>query len=196
MQTEIEAKFLNLNHDDIRAQLKKLGVECVQPMRLMRRRNFDYPDKRLEKIGGWIRVRDEGNKVTLSYKQLNDRSLHGTKEINVEVSDFQATCDLLETIGIKSFGYQESKRESWALDGVEVDLDEWPWIKPFIEIEALTEEKLKSVINKLGLKLANAKHGSVEVAYQAEYKISDPEIYAIEELKFGPVPKWLEKRKK
>lgn len=196
MQTEIEAKFLNVDHDEMREKLNKLGAKCIQPMRLMRRKNFDYQDKRLEKIGGWIRVRDEGDKVTLSYKQLNDRTLHGTKEINVEVSDFEDTCKLLETIGISSFGLQESKRESWILDGVEVDLDEWPWIEPFMEVEAPDEESLRKAVSKLGLNLDDAAHGSVEIAYQKDYDITDEEIYNIKELKFGPVPKWLEARRK
>lgn len=46
----------------------------------MRRKNYDYPDKKLEKVNGWARLRDEGDKVALSYKQLNDRSVNGMKE--------------------------------------------------------------------------------------------------------------------
>lgn len=195
METEIEAKFLAVNHEGLRTLLIKSGAKRTHANRLMRRKNFDYPDKRLEKIGGWIRVRDEGDKVTLSYKQLNDRTLHGTKEINIDVSDFERTCELLSAIGLISFGYQESKRESWDLDGVEIDLDEWPWIKPFAEVEADTEEQLKQACRKLGLNLGDAVHGSVEIAYQAEYGVTDTEIYSIPEMRFGLAPEWLEERR-
>ena len=67
----------------------------------MRRKHFDYPDSRLEKIGGWIRVRDVGNMITLAYKQLVERMFYGTKKISVTVDNFDATCDLFVTIGFQ-----------------------------------------------------------------------------------------------
>jgi len=116
MQTEIEAKWLAINTDDIRQSLQRVGATLISPERLMIRRNFDYPDKRLEKVGGWVRVRNEGAKITLSYKQLNDRTVHGTKEVNVTVNDFDATVSFLEAIGLKQKSIEETKRESWKLE--------------------------------------------------------------------------------
>jgi len=196
MQTELEAKFLDINHDQIRQRLKEIGAVCKFPMRQMRRNNFDYPDKRLEKIGGWVRVRDEGDKITMSYKQLNDRSLQGTKEVNLEVSDYQAAYNFLTSIGLKDDNYQETKRESWEYDGVQIELDEWPWIKPFVELEGDGEPKLKEVASKLGLDWDKAVHGSVEVAYLAEYDVTEQEVDNWPEIKFEPVPDWLQKRRK
>ena len=195
MKPEIEAKFLNVDHDALRAKLKALGATCRRPMRLMRRRNFDFPDKRLEKQHGWVRVRDEGDKVTLSYKQLDDRSLQGTKEVSVVVSDFEEASIFLQAIGLEAKANEETKRESWELDGVEIDLDEWPWIKPFVEIEAKDEASVWAAAQKLGLRKEDAKHGSVEIAYQAEYDVTEEETY-LPELFFGPVPGWLEKRRR
>src|SRR5690606_39780002 len=107
MHTEIEAKFLGVNHDAVRQKLKSAGAERVHSMRLMRRKNYDYPDLRLEKqFTGWVRVRDEGGKVTLAYKQLDDRTLTGTKEVSVVVSDFDDTCRFLEAIGLEVQSYQ------------------------------------------------------------------------------------------
>ena len=79
---------MNIDHNEIREKLRACGAELVQPERLMTRKVFDYEDKRLEKIGGWVRVRNEGDKTTMSYKQLNDRTLHGTKEATVVVDYF------------------------------------------------------------------------------------------------------------
>lgn len=196
MQTEVEAKFLNANHDALRARLKELGAVCRQPMRLMRRRNFDYPDLRLQKIGGWIRVRDEGDKITLSYKQLNDRSLHGTKEVNLVVNDFDKASDFLSAIGLKQKTYQETKRESWSLEGAEIELDEWPWVNPYMEIEAANEETLKGIVKKLGLEWTQARHGSVEIVYIAHYDVTEEEVDMWPEIKFIPAPDWLLARRK
>jgi adenylate cyclase class 2 len=162
----------------------------------MLRKNFDYPDGRLEKIGGWVRVRDEGDKTTLAYKQLDNRGIDGTKEVSVVVSSFDDTCQLLESIGLKQNSFQETKRESWILDSVEIELDEWPWIKPYIEVEAKDESSLIEVINKLGLNVNDAVHGSVEVAYMAEYEVTEEEVDNWQEIKFTDVPDWLESKRK
>lgn len=191
MDTEIEAKWLNINHDEMREVLKANGAELVQPERFMTRKVYDYEDHRLEQQGGWVRVRNESDKITLSYKQLNDRTLYGTKEVNVIVDDFDRTCSFLESIGLKNYALQETKRESWEIDGTEIELDTWPWIPTFMEIEAKSEEKLKEVAAKLGLDLSAALHGSVEVAYQAVYDVTEEEVDSWSEITFIDIPQWL-----
>jgi len=196
MQTEIEAKFININSDDIRRRLKNLDAKLVHPELLMKRKVFDYPDERLNKVNGWIRVRDEGNEVTLSYKQLNDRTLHGTKEISVKVDDFENSCNLLLAMGLKLISYQETKREKWLLSGNEVTIDTWPWIPTFLEIEGPEEKSLKEVAKKLGLQWSEAMHGSVETVYQKDFKVTEDEINSWESITFIPIPDWLEIKRK
>ncbi|MDD3035920.1 MAG: CYTH domain-containing protein [Candidatus Saccharimonadaceae bacterium] len=196
MQTEIEVKWLNIDIDEMRRKLGDLGAELVQPERIMVRRPYDFPDKRLEKIGGWVRVRKEGDKTTLCYKQLNDRTLHGTKEITVVVDDFDVTCKFLEAIGLVSKSYQETKRESWKLGEVEIELDTWPWVLSFIEIEAPSEEKLRESAAKLNLDFSDALYGSVEPVYQAVYDVTEEEIDSWLEIRFVDIPDWLEIKRK
>ncbi|CAN5627277.1 hypothetical protein BH23PAT1_BH23PAT1_1780 [soil metagenome] len=196
METEIESKWLSVDHVAMREKLKNLGANLVQPERLMSRKIFDYKDMRLQGVGGWVCVRNESDKVTLSYKQLNDRSLHGTKEVTLVVDDFNKTCQFLESIGLESKSYQETKRESWVLDGSEIELDTWPWIPSFIEIEAKNEDTLKNIAQKLGLYLDDALHGSVETAYQAVYDVTEKEINGWKKITFTDVPAWLLAKKK
>lgn len=196
MQTEIEAKWLNVVKDDLRARLRACGAQLRTTERLMVRHVYDHPDMRLEKIGGWVRVRDEGDKITMGYKQLQDRSLHGTKEVSVTIDNYAAGCDFLEAIGLKATSYQETKRESWTLDDAEIEIDTWPWIPSFVEIEASDESKLQTVASKLGLNMAEALHGSVEIAYQAVYDVTDAEIDNCPEIRFVAVPEWLEAKRR
>lgn len=197
MQPEIEAKFLNVEHSVLRERLQELGAVQKLPSRLMRRKNLDFADRRLDKTyNGWVRVRDEGDKATLSYKQVNDRTVDGTKEVSVDVSDFDDTCLFLESIGLNSKSYQETKRESWTLDGVDIELDEWPWVKPFIEVEAQTEQELNNVVRKLNLHPDDATHGSVEIVYMAEYNVTEQEVNGWDTITFEPVPDWLDKKRK
>jgi adenylate cyclase class 2 len=199
MQTEIEAKFIKQNHDQVREKLKDLGAELVTPERVMRRSNFDFPDLKLEKQQrGWVRIRDEGDKITLSYKQSDDSTVEGMQEVNVTVDSFENAELFLNAVGISNKkAYQETKRETWNLDGVAIELDTWPWIEPFVEIEAPSHEKLLEAVNKLGFDINNALFGSVIPAYQAEYDITPEEMahwpeYRLEE----PIPQWLKDRKK
>ncbi len=192
MQTEIEAKWLNINPDTLRAALQRIGATCVTPERLMRRATFDHPG--LTQKNSWVRVRDEGDKVTLSYKQLDDRTVHGTKEICLVVDNFATARSFVEVIGLTQKNYQETRRESWKLGDTEIDIDFWPWIPPLVEIEAPSEDEVYAVAEKLKLAKGQALHGSVETAYQAVYNVTDDEVNQCPEIKFVEIPDWLRER--
>jgi adenylate cyclase class 2 len=196
METEIEAKFPNINKDNLREKLKEIGAVLEYEEVLMRRSNFDYPDRTLDKKGGWIRVRDEGNKVTLSYKQLNDRTLHGTKEVSLVVDNFEKSCEFLLAVGFEIKAQQETKREKWTHRGVEITIDTWPWVPSFVELESKNESTLKEISSLLGFNWADAMHGSVETIYQMHYDFSESEIDHWESITFIPEPEWLLARKK
>lgn len=170
MKTETEVKFLDISIRAVRNQLKVLGAVCEQPMRTMRRTIIDYPDKRLEKeIDAFIRVRDEGDKITLTYKQFKQHSVDGAREIELVVSSYEDIVSIFEAIGLSIKSFQESRRETWRLGSTEIMLDEWPWLKPYMEIEGESEAALRDVAKKLGLNWDNAVFGDVMAAYRAEY---------------------------
>ena len=196
MHTEVEAKFPNIDPAALREKLRSAGAILEYPEVLMRRRNFDFENRGLEKTGKWIRLRDEGNKVTLTFKQLNDRTLHGTKEVEVIVDDFDKTCELLLAIGLKLKSYQETKREKWKLNGVEITIDTWPWIPTFVEVEATDKASVRKTVELLGFDWNQAMHGSVENIYQMHYDFSDEEIDHWESITFIPEPEWLMVKKK
>lgn len=196
MEIEIEAKWIVENLDEIREKLNKLGSILKQPERLMKRKPFDFPDNRLEKIGGWVRVRDEGDKITLTYKQLNDRTLHGTQEALVEVNDFEKTCQILEAIGLEAKSYQETKRETWYYNNCEITLDTWPWVPAVVEIEGTSEDNIKQVANDLAFVWQEALHGSIENVYQKYYDVTQEEVDHWSEITFVPVPDWLVAKRK
>jgi adenylate cyclase, class 2 len=197
MQTEIEAKFLKVDHDEMRTKLRALGAELEHPMRLMRRVMLDYPDSRFQKgqPSQRLRIRDEGNKVTVNYKKDNDGNY--VHEIETTIGSFDEMYKLLEAIGLKAYSFQESKRETWKFNQVEVVLDEWPWLAPYIEIEGPDEQSIQEVAKDLGLDWSNAAFGSVDTAYMAQYpgmKQSES-VGDLAEVKFSmPVPKYFTDR--
>jgi adenylate cyclase class 2 len=197
MQTEIEAKFLNVDHNALRAKLRALGATCEQPMRTMQRKSYDFPGGQLRKDkNAWVRIRNEGDKITMSYKQLNDRSAYGTKEICVTLDSFEQADVFLLALGLVQTSYRETKRESWRLGHIEIELDEWPWTKPYIEFEASSETELQQMAHDLDLDWDEVLHGSVEVVYAAEYNITEDDVNSWPEITFMPVPDWLEAKRK
>ncbi len=196
MDIEIEAKFLDVDAAALRAKLAAVGAKQEHPEILMKREVFDYQDLRLEKIGGWARVREEGSKITMSYKQLNDRTLHGTQEVTLFIDDFEKACKFLIAIGLEKKAYQETKRERWLLGDIEITIDTWPWIPTFVELEGPSEAMLRDVAQKLDFDWQSAMHGSVETAYQKYYDFTEEEIDHWESITFIPPPDWLLARKK
>ncbi len=194
MQTEIEAKFINVDHDKIRFKLKELGANLEQPMRLMKRVIMDFPDRHLQTDkGGWVRIRDEGNKITVTYKEMKEEEFGGAKEIEITTSSFERTRDIFLAIGLTVHSYQESKRETWTFDNTEIVLDEWPWIDPFIEIEGKSKDAVESVAKNLGFNWDTAVFGSVTTVYRKTYSgiPRDKHISALESICFAdPLPDW------
>lgn len=54
-------------------------------------------------------------------------------------------------MGIKSRGYQENKRTQYVLNGVEIDIDSWPMIPTYVEIEGKNEEEVMTTLKLLDL---------------------------------------------
>ncbi|MGI9339110.1 MAG: class IV adenylate cyclase [Psychrobacter sp.] len=167
MKTEIEVKFLNIDIDEMRDKLKAAGASREQPMRLMRRALIETPEMRDR--DGFLRVRDEGDKTTLTFKQFTENSLTGAKEREIVVSDFSETIAILAECGLNHHTLQETRRETWRLDGVEIVIDEWPWISPYIEIEGDSAESVRAMADRLGFNWSEAVFGSVDVIYNRQY---------------------------
>jgi adenylate cyclase class 2 len=196
MKPEIEAKFLSVDPDDIRKRLKGVGAVCKQPMQLMRRIIFSTPQ--MDEKHSYVRVRDEGHRIAMTYKQFDEISLTGAKEVELTVNDFDTAVAFVEALGIKAKSVQEARREIWMLGDVEIVIDEWPWIKPYIEIEAPTEQQVKDVADKLGFEWSAAAFGDIMTAYRAEFPgmgtTYDDMIYNLPNIRFGdPQPGILKK---
>jgi adenylate cyclase, class 2 len=195
---EIEAKFLQVDHQEVRAKLRAQGATLEHPMRLIRRDIFDHPDCRYTSppYAEKLRIRDEGDQVTITYKKKLPGSEY-VQEIETTVGSYEHAKQLLQAIGLISRSYQESKRETWHLDDVEVVLDEWPWLSPYIEIEGPSEPAIQAAAKKLGFDWAGVRFGSVDTAYRADYAgmTEDDSISSVAEVRFdAPMPAYLQER--
>ncbi|QQS16017.1 MAG: CYTH domain-containing protein [Candidatus Moraniibacteriota bacterium] len=175
MNIEYEATFPDVDKDDVRERLRLSGALLVRPEYVQKRKTFHLPkEKRSE--NAWLRVRDEGNKITMSLKTVDGDTITDQKEICLSVNDFSFACELLGMIGCKEKSYQVTKRELWKLDGVEITIDEWPFLEPFIEVEGDSEESVKHVSEELGLNYSEALFCAVGTLYQRKYGVTLDEI--------------------
>lgn len=170
MNQEYEVKFLDIDVPKIEEKLKSIGATKVGDL-FYHSCVFDYPGFPLDKEYAWLRLRDEGGKVMLAYKKrLGVKSSsgddEGTEEIETEVSDFNSTFQILLKIGMIVKFEQEKKRTRWKKDNVVFDIDTWPRLDPYLEVESSSEEEMEKGIEWLGLDKKEAKKFSATQVYE------------------------------
>jgi adenylate cyclase, class 2 len=172
MQIEYEATFENVDKDEMRARLKKAGADLARPEFLSKRVTMNLPDGH-EIPNAWIRVRDNGKKITQTLKIVENGKIENQQELEIEVRSFDDTVKFLEKIGCRKKSYQETKREKWAVNEVEITIDEWPFLEPFVEVEGKSEEEVRRISEKLGFDYSEALFCAIGHLYYRKYNVSE-----------------------
>ncbi len=172
MHTEYEVRLLEIDVDKFIHKLEELGAVFEWDL-LQRRYVYDFIPK-LE--GKWIRLRTNGKKTTLTIKNLVSSEIDGTQELEIEVDDFEKCNLILQELGYQAKGYQENRRIQYTLNGVEIDIDSWPLIPTYLEIEGSSEEEVYQVLELLGYKREDCTTRDVDGIYR-DYGYDLNEIY-------------------
>lgn len=131
----------------------------------------------------WIRLRQSNDKSVLTSKHIltkDTSNFQSVIETEFEVSSLEETNLFLESIGIARRSYQEKNRYSYIYKNAEIEIDIWPLIKPYMEIECEEEEIINEIIEKLEL---NNKE-IVSLNTEQLYKRIGIDVHSISELKF------------
>lgn len=180
MRTEIEARLLGINEEEFIALMKKHNAIFVGDW-LMSRNCYDFKPVDDKK---WIRLRTTGEETTLTIKEIVDDGIEGTHELEIVVSDFDATNEILNKLGYVARSSQTNRRIRYILDDVEIDIDFWPLIPTYVEFEADSTEKIKNLCNKLEIdfkKLTTMSVPEVYDYYGHNVRTNDPVLYLEEE---------------
>ena len=145
MKTEIEARVLDINAQEIIDKLNLLNATFIGDW-LQVRNCYDFNPA---KPNSWVRLRTNGKETTLTIKEIENSTISGTKELEIVVSDFEETDRILNKLGYSARSSQENRRIRYMLDGVEIDIDSWPKIPTYLELEANSEEEIILALNKL-----------------------------------------------
>lgn len=170
---EYEATFENINRDSVTAKLIQLGAQKIYDKHLLKRVAFNLPTPSND---AWARVRQEADKITMSYKKISAGGIESQKEVELTIGSFDDGVAMLESIGCVKKAYQENYREVWILGSVTITIDEWPFLEPFVEIEGCDEISVISASNKLGFEWKDAIFDAVSYLYSKKYGISRERI--------------------
>ena len=150
---EHEIKVLDVDIEQLVKKLDKLGAKKVyDDERTIIA--LDTKDKMfLNKQDKLIRVTDEGSiKVTMHVNQSKPEIKEGIK---FKTSRLKETIDFFHQLGLDPISKVKAKRISYELGKIDFDIDKFPAIPAFLEIdiEFLKEEgyELKQLLKELGL---------------------------------------------
>ena len=76
------------------------------------------------------------------------------------MSSYSSAITLLATIGLTKTRTEEKKRTRYKLDGCNFDIDTWPDIPTYVEIEAESEAAIRNMCSFLELKFEDSFKGS------------------------------------
>lgn len=174
--TRYEAKFYPVVRDEMRAKLTALGVKQILPERKMRRSLLQqYQNTQLK--CDYIRIRDEGNVTRISAitHAKEGGLISDRKQIDIFTSSYEESIKLFQSMGFTFDTYQEMLREVWRLENVEMKIDTWPGLQPFMEIHAGSEEQVKLVAEKLGFNWERRVITDVTSIFMKVYHLTDKE---------------------
>lgn len=164
---EYEVKVLEIDKEEMQKKLKKLKAELVEDV-FQKRYVYDFkpvnPDK-------WIRLRTNGTTTTLTIKDVKTEQIDGTHEMEIVVDDFDTTNEILNELGYQPRAIQENKRIKYNLNGVEVDIDTWPRIPTYLEVEGKNEEEVYKTLELLGIPKEKATALNTQTIYEEVYGI-------------------------
>jgi adenylate cyclase class 2 len=147
MPTEFEAKILDIDPVKVARVIIAQGGRQAASTVLLRRYVYDVTPGDESR---WIRLRDTGSGSTLTVKEIRHDGIDGTDETEVGVDQFETANELLGKLGFTPRSYQENRRTSFLLDGARLEIDEWPLIPPYLEIEADSRDEVLRAAALLG----------------------------------------------
>ncbi len=163
---EVEVKILEIDTEAVVEKLLSLGAEKVFEGDMLATM-YDFPDRRFDKEGSFVRLRTKGNTAELVFKKrLLGTVAKSFEETETQVSDLQATRKILEILGLVPLREgRNCHRVSYVIDSTHIEIDTIEGIPTFLEIEVQDESEIAAWVEKLGYAMADAKPWSKREVY-------------------------------
>lgn len=167
MAIEYEVRILEVPIDKTISSLERLGAFKVGTYH-QRRYVYDYNP--VQK-GRWIRLRSNGKQTTLTLKEIKSLQIDGTQELEIVVSDFDETNRILNKLGYLPRTFQENFRIEYRIDNITFDIDKWPGIPAYLEIEGDSKQSVLKAVEMLNYSTDSYTTKDVDTIYNDTYGI-------------------------
>lgn len=171
---EIETKILGVNKQNIVEKMKALKAEMLQETLL----KVDWY-RRQDAVDGkdewYLRIRTYSNgksEVTWKGKSEILGVSRKHKEINFEISEPEKMDDLFLEIGLVKYAHQEKYRTSWVYKNWRFDLDQYPDMPAYLEIEGESDESIGEAITLLDLAGYKTSAEGEKAVIEKEYSLN------------------------
>jgi len=174
IEEELGMSFSDLLNEDYTSLYNKIS-SCKRLVKEIKKKEIN-PNK-------WVRLRKSNDKVELTVKHIyakNNSKIQKVKELEIGVTDFEETNRILEAIGLVRRNYQEKTRYSFEYKSAEIEIDIWPMLDAYMEIECDDEDLISEIIDKLNFKDKKV----VSLNTEQLYKEKGIDVLKMDELKF------------
>lgn len=167
---EIEVKFLQIDKARLIEKLLALKAQDFGE-ELITEQIFH------DSAGLWLgqnkfgRIRKTSGGVFFTYKHSQERTATGVVEIEFKIDDAEKMKTFLEAIGLTMDRENEKLRHKFKLGAVVVDIDTWPKVPTYVELEGPSEIDIKNAAITLGYEYADGVFGTASQVIEEMYKI-------------------------
>ncbi|MEA2715246.1 MAG: adenylate cyclase, class 2 [Candidatus Parcubacteria bacterium] len=167
---EIEVRFLEIDKDGLIEKLVELGAKDKGEALLEEMIIYDEDFKWLEERK-FIRLRKTGGQTRLAYKHHDDLGKGEATDIEFGVDDFDKAIVFFSALGYIPYRRQEKRRHTFKGLDVNFDIDTWPRIPPYVEIEGPSLAAIRAAAEAVGLDWSKANFHDARWIIENVYKI-------------------------
>ena len=193
---EFEARWLNVDVEQLRRAILDLGAKLVHSKKLYRRYAYSLANQDADGTPldggtpGFGRIREEylnetDTVVTATVKLYKNKDF--PEEYEIVINDtFENANTFMLALQLKPRAYQETYREKYSIEGCnEIVIDTIPGLAPYVEIDCLSKERVFDLAAKLGFKPEDAHYGSFARTFREVYSMPESAInHKIKKLTF------------
>jgi adenylate cyclase class 2 len=181
MEIEFEGRMLDINREELITKIKALGGKLKKELTLYRRSVFGLCDIKR----GFVRVRDEGDKITMTAKIYKDPKFPQEYELQLK-DNFENGQAFLQALNLNKKAYHETMREKWSIpkpgknnsakELCEVAIDYIPGLPVYAELECKSKADLHKSAKMLDVKVADLMYGGYGKVFVHYYDMAESEI--------------------
>lgn len=153
MPHEIETKVLDIDAEEIKMKVIALGAEKTQETRLIVHW-YRFKGVKEGEDPWFLRIRSNSEgKHEVTWKAKSDilGTVRKHKEINFNIAEPEKLADLFEELGLEKYAEQEKDRTTFNLKDWTFDIDQYPNMPAYMEIEGNSNEHVEEAMKLLGV---------------------------------------------